>query len=403
MRTRPGCEIAVSALAMLLACSAGVCAQGLIGRFYPEKETYLLGEPVFIVYQVKNEGEKPVRWGSGSFYGPCTGGFTFEVPGAVYQPEWQPGCHAILASCLGSVGELGPGEESVQRFLLNERFDFREPGTYDVTAMTPAPVQPDSGAVEEKEFKSSFRITLVQGDPEELQAAFRPYVQRLKMGDTLRAREAVVAITKLAPPFLEDLIVSLARNSDEEYSSLAIDALLRLNTPQARATLAQLAEQRRFQVPAVEQKVIETLGKTGDRAYLPVLVGLAKDSYRFNRYSAALALGELGRVEAVPFLLPLLQDRDPLVREGAVGGLAGTQSREAVPGLLSMFTDPDAEVRESAVSSFTSLTHAPGVFNSADAAGAEQAKTRAVRWWLLNGERSSIYGPQGCSETQPLR
>ena len=57
---------------------------------------------------------------------------------------------------------------------------------------------------------------LVRGDPEELQAAFRPYVQRLKMGDTLRAREAVVAITKLAPPFLEDLIVSLARNSDEE-------------------------------------------------------------------------------------------------------------------------------------------------------------------------------------------
>ena len=403
MRTPLGCEIAVSALAVVLACPGGVCAQGLTGRFYPEKETYLLGEPVFIVYQVKNEGEKSVRWGSGSFYGPCTGGFTFEVPGVVLQPAWQPSCHAISGSCLESVGELGPGQESIQHFLLNERFDFKEPGEYDVTARTPAPVQPDSDPLEEEEFKSSFRITLVRGDPAELQAAFQPYVQRLKKDDTLQAREAAVAVTKLAPPFLEDLIEALARDSDGEKATLAIDALLRMNTPQARETLAQLAEQRRFQVNGIEQKTIETLGKTGDRAYLQVLVGLAKDSYRFNRYSAALAAGELGRAEAVPFLLSLLQDRNPLVRKGAVGGLAGTQSREAVPGLLSMFTDPDAEVRESAVSSFTSLTHAPGVFNTVDAAAAERAKTRAARWWLLNGERSSIYGPQGCSETQPLR
>ncbi len=402
MRTSLGLKIAVPLLA-LSCCPVGICAEGLTGRFYPEKETYLLGEPIFIVYQVKNEGGKPVPWGSGPFYGPCAGGFTFEVPGAVLRPEWQPGCRGISGSCLGSIGQLGPGEESIQRFLLNERFEFKEPGEYDVEAVTAVSVQPNSNPPEEVEFRSSFRITLVKGDPRELEGAFQPYVRRLKEGYTLRAQEAAVAVTMLAPSFLQDLILHLARDSDEWKAGLAIDALLRLNTPEARESLTQLAQQRGGDVNGIEQTTIEKLGETGDRAYLPALVSLARDSYRYNRYSAARATGELGRVEAVPFLLSLLQDSDPLVREGAVQGLAGTQSREAVPGVLSMFTDSDAEVRASAVNSFTSLTHAPGDFNSVDAAGAEQAKTRASLWWRLNGERSLIYGPQGCSETQPSR
>jgi HEAT repeats len=408
VRTTFSAAIALAALAVVRACPGGVSAQGLTGRFHPEKETYLVGEPIFIVYEVRNEGEKPVPWGTGPFYGPCSGGVTFEVHGVELRPEWQPSCRAIAGSCLGSIFELEPGKESTERFLLNERYDFREPGDYEVTAATLAKVKPDgSGGIE---FKSSFRITLVPGDLQELQAAFQPYVQRLKEGYNLlepepdyalREEEAVVAVTTLAPPFLGNLLEELTRDSDAWKASMAIGALLRLNTPGAGKALTQLAEQSRFGTKGIEQETIERIGEAGDRAYLPVLVSLAKDAYRYNRYSAARAVGELGRAEAVPFLVSLLQDPDPLVRQGAVQGLAGTASREAVPAVLSMFTDPDAEVRVSAANSFVSLTHASEDLESADASGAAQEKTRAVLWWRLNGERSPIYAPGECSETQP--
>jgi HEAT repeat protein len=150
----------------------------------------------------------------------------------------------------------------------------------------------------------------------------------------------------------------------------------------------------------IEQQTIEALGKTGDRTYLPTLVALAKDAYRYNRYSAARAAGELGRGEAVLSLVSLLEDPEPVVRQGAVQGLAATRSREAVPAVISMFTDEDSDVRASAGNSFVSLTHAPEDFDSSDRATAQRAKASASLWWQLNGSLAPIYGPGDCIEAQ---
>jgi hypothetical protein len=59
---------------------AFVRGQALAGRFYPEKQTYLFGEPIFIDFEIINNGEKPA-WIDQRMGEPCIEPDPMEVVG----------------------------------------------------------------------------------------------------------------------------------------------------------------------------------------------------------------------------------------------------------------------------------------------------------------------------------
>lgn len=68
----------------------------LKARFYAEKHSYIVGEPIFLNLEVVNDGDQPVAVDS-SLGAPCIAPDTIEVVGAVRKPTfspWAPSCSA---------------------------------------------------------------------------------------------------------------------------------------------------------------------------------------------------------------------------------------------------------------------------------------------------------------------
>src|SRR5690348_10711418 len=109
--------------------------QGLTGRFYPGKDTYLVGEPVFIVFELINNSQQSV-WVDDRLGQPCLTDDTIKVEGA--KPAWYGwttglNCsRGIGGSCASGLMEVKPGEHQAGRILLNDLYDLDTPGTYEV-------------------------------------------------------------------------------------------------------------------------------------------------------------------------------------------------------------------------------------------------------------------------------
>lgn len=405
MRIRVSAAIAVLAGLVCVWPPACFAAQAVQGRFYPEKQTYLVGEPVFVVVEVANAGEQAVTIVSGSTFGGCAQveGFGVEVSGSDPVRHWPPGCGGgVAGSCSSGLVELHPGATNKRRLLLNEWYRLEQPGEHEVWLRG----QVRFGAAgepilrEAHAFESRFSIVLAASEQAELQAAYQPLVKDLNSENFNRRVEALVAITELAPPFLEETILELTRSADSFAVGRAIEGLKRLNTPGARAALAELAEGAREE--GLQQQAILALGVVGDRSYFPLVQRLAQRPEPALRYTAIRTAGQLGREEAVPFLVPLLRSADPLIRLDVVSGLANTVRKEAIPVLIEVLQDPDERVRQAAANALSQLTHRTAQVDVREPSAAKQAGLRWTRWWLLEGNKVEVYGPEQCASPQPL-
>ena len=121
-------------LAICLLAARPVSPQELAATFYPEKPVYLVGEPVWFVFEVTNKGNVLVHIEVSNPYGVCAlgDGYYFDVPGAMALCYWRCG---YVASCAGGGSRpLPPGATYKQRLLLNQWFLIDHPGKYYVSA-----------------------------------------------------------------------------------------------------------------------------------------------------------------------------------------------------------------------------------------------------------------------------
>ena len=114
---------------MLIICllaAIPASAQELTARFYPQKSVYLLGEPVWFVFEVTNRGNTPVPIAYSKPFSVCAlaGGYSFDVLGALMVNRWR--CVIYGGNCGGGFARasitLGAGGAYTQRLLLNEWF-----------------------------------------------------------------------------------------------------------------------------------------------------------------------------------------------------------------------------------------------------------------------------------------
>jgi hypothetical protein len=380
-----------------------VRGQALAGLFYPEKQTYLFGEPIFIDFEITNNGEKPA-WIDQRMGEPCIEPDPMEVVGAKHEGlGWDTtfGCYGgIGGSCPGGVLELKPGTKYATRIFLNSRFRLDHAGTYQVYARRIVPVYPSgafapSWTVPKKEFSSDFQISLVQGTEEELKAAFQPYVEDASTPEQGDHWLSLAAIEEMAPPFLEDLVLKLAETPNRESPV----TLLRLNTARSKQKLVEWAEQSSN--GTLQQGAIQALAETRDPSYLPLLIRIAGTSTDGNRDSAIWWAGLFGE-DAIPFLKSTLGSADVDVRAAAARGLGLTRSRSAVSILIGASQDVNDEVHRAVTVSLAELTHRSVTKEPWHESPSSNQYRRWHNWWLENEHIAQIYGTDSCVEPQPL-
>jgi hypothetical protein len=389
--------------------------QTLTGKFYPEKGVYLVGEPVFIDFEISNTGEQSA-WISQRMGEPCTGRDPIEVVGAKQQRSVGAAstCSATEVSdgCIQGLMELKAGEKHIERIFLSARFRLDHAEVYQVQARRRVPVSTIEvrGSAIFKfaespttmDFSSDFQITLVDGTAAELEAAFQPYVRVAEgpepviQGPEIVERfYAIWAITEIAPPFLEGVILKLADTPNVAVA--AILALARLNTPKAKQKLVDLAEHSTDE--SVQDAAIGALVTTRDQTYFPLLDHMARDSTARKRASVARNAGFFGD-NAVPLLVSLLSDVDTGVRYAAATGLGVTASRSAVGPLIGAFNDPG--LFWPASRSLAQLTHRSITTRPDLETPSAEASRRWVTWWSKNGLTAPIYSPDKCEQLQTL-
>jgi hypothetical protein len=127
------------AFASLLAYVPAAPAQQITGRFYPEKEEYLVGEPITVVFEVVNSSAETIEIADG--YCPDL----HEPLSIANQPPEKKlslfGCaplQVIAASCLSSLRDIAPGGTFHRRYLL---WEVDSPGIYNVHGVLQSPDQ----------------------------------------------------------------------------------------------------------------------------------------------------------------------------------------------------------------------------------------------------------------------
>jgi HEAT repeats len=356
--TEVGCltrKMRVCLLIVAALCWPAASAAQISGRFFLERETYAIGEPVLLYFEVINNGSEPVNIPNADPYSFCSG-YTIEVssdprPTSSCAPEGYGG------SCAYSDITLKPGEKHTQRILVNDEHEVRAPGTYFVEAERSIRYAPSSlNYLEAAKSTMNVHERLVfhvDGSIGVEEASLQGWVQQLKSDDFAKRREAARILAAIAPPSLEELLVGFTDSA--EFRTWAPRAMHGLNTPRSLQALADLlgkSEPGTYE----HMKSADYLAETGDAKWYPVLREVAEKKPNIANYvdNAARSGGE----QSLPLLLTLMQSPDKeFTRINAVTALGYTGSRGAIPILLNLLRSADLDIAQRALFALRELTH----------------------------------------------
>lgn len=369
------------------------------GRFYLEKDTYAVGEPVFVYFETTNSGTQPQNVYRADPYSFCSG---YSIHASSDLPKYSS-CEpmAIAGSCLSSDRSIEPGKKITERILLNYDHKIDSAGTYEIDVekhLVFAPNDEDffsaSKTTVDVRTQLSFRVDdSVAWNGVEQQA----WVEQLHSADSSTRQEAALTLASVAPKSLEPLLLSFAYNPD--FRRWAPLAFHRLNTPES---LAALAKMLKTTSPGTGEHVeaARYLAETGDPKWFPALLQVAQKDLKNGNYVYDAA--EAGKEQMLPVLFPLLNDSDrENIRPIAVSALGYTASRAAIPMLLNLLRSDEPGTAQRALYGLRLLTHR-------DIGGDHwfdnpQSQYPAwLKWWNSEGASAHIYSATECGETTPL-
>jgi HEAT repeats len=388
------------ALALFLLGASSVLAQDVTARFYPEKQQYLIGEPIIIVLEIVNKTDHEIEVSDGN----CDWmrGDPFEVVGVPFKKETNLyGCGPVTRgiSCGSGGVRLRPRGKLDRRLLLRghfDEFDLAAPGTYHVKAFQQVR-KPDIKPFDAQllaEARSEFDITLrAPKDDEELTAAYQPFVAELQGGNLREEWFVASALTQDPPSSMESTVLSLVNNYRIE--ALAIHGLQRLGTPAARAKLIEIALHDGV---SSRQQAIPALGKIGDRDDCDAILKIAADNVRVAQEEAYVAAGRICGEKGVGPLVQALPSASAELTWNIAAGLGNTGSRNAVQPLVNLLSSPNEFVRRSALDALFTLTHhgnvpIPSVEYLADH---PEIHSEWLSWWAMNSQTAPIHSSDDC-------
>ena len=99
-----------------------------------EKSTFTVGEPVFLYFEITNNGSKSINLHQADPYSFCSG---YQII-VSHDPSLKSLCGSpggIAGSCLSSDVALQPGKKRIERILLNFEHNISDPADYEVEAV----------------------------------------------------------------------------------------------------------------------------------------------------------------------------------------------------------------------------------------------------------------------------
>lgn len=287
----------------------------LSGRFYFERTSHLVGEPLYLTFEVTNLDSKPIRITRSDPLVPCSY-YLFQID----DDERADGtCNGLRGySCALDHEVIEPGEHVKDEILLNYYYKFPRPGSYRINARhwirrTYADEDAAHASQQTESFNQDVEADLTAGSLPELQAAFAPYVAALNASDENIKKRAHEAIAYLAPPFFQSSIFDMLYTGDTWYGMLG---LRNLNSSDARNVLASIVEGDAA-IPYAPDELSQDekssdrdyaakyLGEMGDKQYFPLLLQAVEDAPLESqmRVLGTWAVGQLGQEQAIPFLV----------------------------------------------------------------------------------------------------
>jgi HEAT repeat protein len=367
------------------------------GRFYLEKETFAVGEPVFLYFEMTNSGTETQNVHRADPFSFCSG-YQIHVSTDL-SPNSSCGPMTAGGSCASSDAPLGPGKTRTERILLNYEHKINAPGDYEVQAEIHLPY-----ASADLEYFKATKTSLdvrdylrfrVDQNARPADITLEAWVELLHSPEAATRREAARTLASLAPKSLEDTLMDFANNA--EFRAWAPLAFHRLNTDRSLEGLAGLLRKTE---PNEDTQSARYLGESGDPKWFPLLLEVAKKHVNDGAYVYPAA--ESGGGQALPFLVPLLRSADhEYTRPIAISALGHTGSPAAIPILLELLRSPDFATAERALYGLRALTHRTAGGDVSNLNPQSQYPMWA-KWWTREGSHAHIYKANECGEFKPL-
>ena len=183
---------AILLVTIWISCLAG-SAQELQGRFYAEKHTYMVGEPVLFNMEIKNT-VKEVVYVNAKDPGKCLDRYEFSVSGT------SSGCGAKWdAECRDEQSPVLPGESYRGQWPLNFWYQFERDGKYAVSATRHIPVRSVRGEFQDFAFSSKFAVNLKPTDSVRVQSILQEFERNLHSSDPDIRHAALDVLATTAP------------------------------------------------------------------------------------------------------------------------------------------------------------------------------------------------------------
>lgn len=387
-------------VALLVLWPTAVLGQ-VTGRFYIEKDTFALGEPVFLYFEATNSGTDTQNVYKAYPYSFCSG-YQIHVSSDLATDSSCAGMAAAGGSCASSDAPLEPGKKVTERILLNYEHKIDSAGLYEIEAernFSYAPGNEDFFTARNNSLEVHAHLTFrVDENAEWGGTDLQSWVELLHSADSAKQREAGLTLASVAPKSLEDVLLGFADNS--ELRLWAPLAFHRLNTPRSLAGLAKMLDTTK---PGTydHMKAADFLAKSGDPKWFPQLLGVAQKNPKIGNYVYDAA--ESGGDQILPTLLSMLQSPDTeFTHPIAVSAFGYTGSRSAVPILLGLLRSSDSGDAQRALYGLRQLTHRD-VGGDRWFDNPQSQYSVWVKWWNEEGARAPIYKATECGETRPLR
>jgi hypothetical protein len=393
-------EVMLRAIVAIVIIGPAFAAGQLSGQFYLEKTTFAPGEPIFLYFQIVNEGPQPETILSAEPYTFCSG-YHVTVSSDFTTAK---SCSGVGSggSCLSSTAVVLQGKKRIERLLLNYDHKVNMPGEYSVAASRNLPYSRSSVDYfrpevpkNELEVQTTLYFRVDASAAADSQVILT-LVHQLRSPDLFDRREAARTLASVAPPALEDVLLQFAGNS--EFRQFAPLALYHLHTKQSMTALANLLV--KSEIGSYENlESARYLSESGDLQWFPLLEDVARKHAQISNYVNYAA--DLGGEGMLPTLIMLTHSEDrEFTRINAVTGMEYTGSRKAVPILIEFLRDPDPDIRSRARGGLQSLTHRATKSNLLENPQSEYAKW--AQWWERNSATAPVYKEGECGDSVPL-
>ncbi len=397
-------------------------------QFEMEKPKYLLGEPVFCRFVIRNTGNKvfafryrtPTRILASNYEQEprfvVTGGRGPRLPDPGPRPCGSPSGTAVYGFIT-----LPPGQVHTERWLLDQWGQFAAPGPYHVRAerrLALLEPGPQVGEITEKPVAfalaiDELSILVVRSASAQVEAAFQPYLAAVGNPKDPNPAEAVVVLTSLPQPFFLDQLVKMANGGkpDRWDRRDALDGLARLDTPASWRAILDLFRGTNTAASSGSKEGAERaddplrayalllLAEKADPASIPVFSEILARSAEPMRGDILRALGFFHDPRTYQLLFDNLHSAQVTDRMNAILGLKNLGTKEVIPALLAALNDPEAQVRKVANFALEGLTgHKVAAFANPSGEESERIANNWHAWWREHAGSFSPPRPTACHD-----